>query len=59
MATNGPTGRCLSPSTAHPSSLAQRTLRRQTPEVGAECLSWARSDLCGGRGVTRVPTAII
>src|SRR5208282_2805587 len=24
-------------------------LRRQTPEVGAECPNWARSDLCGGR----------
>ena len=27
------------------------------PEVGAECVSSARSDLCGGRGVSRVPTA--
>jgi hypothetical protein len=33
--------------------------RRQAPEVGAECLNWARSDLCGGSGVTRFPTAII
>jgi hypothetical protein len=32
--------------------------RRHTPEVGAGCLNWARPDLCGGRGVTRVPTAI-
>src|SRR5665811_2405303 len=32
---------------------------RQTPEVGAVCLNWARTDLCGGREVTRVPTAII
>ncbi len=29
--------------------------RRKAPKVGAECLNWARSDLCGGRGVTRVP----
>src|SRR3984957_9336386 len=28
-----------------------------TPEVGAVCPNWARTDLCGGRGVTRVPTA--
>ena len=28
------------------------------PEVGARCPNWARRDLCGGRGVTRVPTAI-
>jgi hypothetical protein len=27
--------------------------------VGAVCLNWARTDLCGGREVTRVPTAII
>ncbi len=33
------------------------TLRRQPPKVGAECLNWARSDLCGGRAVMRVPTA--
>ena len=34
-----------------------RALRRQTPEVGAVCPNWARTDLCGGREVTRVPTA--
>src|SRR5208337_5369687 len=32
-------------------------LRRQTPEVGAECPNWARSDLCGGRPAMDVPTA--
>jgi len=32
-------------------------MRRYTPEVGAVCLNWARTDLCGGREVTRVPTA--
>ncbi len=30
---------------------------RYTPEVGAVCPNWARTDLCGGREVTRVPTA--
>src|SRR5829696_8249526 len=30
----------------------------QTPKVGAECPNWARSDLCGGRSVMGVPTAI-
>jgi hypothetical protein len=34
------------------------TLRRQTPKVGAVCGKAARTVLCGGRGVTRVPTAI-
>ena len=32
--------------------------RRQSPKVGAECPNWARSDLCGGRSVMSVPTAI-
>jgi hypothetical protein len=27
--------------------------RRYTPEAGAVCSNWARTDLCGGRGVTR------
>ena len=50
-------GRPLAPETANPSSVARETLRRQTPEVGAVCPNWARTDLCGGREVTRVPTA--
>ena len=50
-------GRRLAPETANPSSVARETLRRQTPEVGAVCPNWARTDLCGGREVTRVPTA--
>ena len=32
-------------------------LCRHQPKVGAECLNWARSDLCGGRPVMGVPTA--
>src|SRR3984893_290447 len=43
---------------AHPASLARRALSRQTPEVGAGCLSRASPDLCGGRPVMAVPTAI-
>jgi hypothetical protein len=34
-----------------------RALCRQIPKVGAECLNWARSDLCGGRPAMDVPTA--
>ena len=34
-----------------------RQTRRYTPEVGAVCGKAARTVLCGGRGVTRVPTA--
>ena len=36
----------------------QHALRRQTPEVGAVCGNAARTDLCGGRSVMGVPTAI-
>jgi len=39
--------------------MAERALCRHAPKVGAECLNWARSDLCGGRGVIPVPTAIL
>jgi transposase-like protein len=41
-----------------PAPVSAATLHRQTPEVGAECVSSARSDLSGGRGVTRVPTGM-
>ena len=33
------------------------TLGRQILKVGAVCLNWARTDLCGGRLATAVPTA--
>ena len=39
-------------------SLAQRGHSASTPKAGAECASPARSDLCGGRRETGVPTAI-
>ncbi len=42
---------------ATPSSMAYAALRRQTPEVGAECVNCACSDLCGGRPAMGVPTA--
>src|SRR5271165_2806057 len=52
--------RCrMAPQTQNPSSLAARTLRRQTPKVGAVCGKAACTDLCGGTGVTRFPTAIM
>ena len=35
-----------------------REARRQTSEVGAVCRKAARTDLCGGRPVMGVPTAI-
>ncbi len=54
---DGETGRRVPPQAAGPSSLAECALCRQTPEVGAECANWARSDLCGGRSAMGVPTA--
>src|SRR5258708_27452623 len=42
---------------AHTAFRENITTRRYTPEVGAVCPNWARTDLCGGREVTRVPTA--
>src|SRR5262245_6540994 len=52
-------GQRLAPKTAHPSPLARCALRSQAPKVGAACPNWARTVLCGGREVTRVPTAIL
>src|ERR1700726_2239858 len=42
---------------AHTEFRENITTRRYIPEVGAACPNWARTDLCGGREVTRVPTA--
>jgi hypothetical protein len=41
----------------HRSWLAYGMFSPLTPEVGAVCGKAARTDLCGGREVTRVPTA--
>src|SRR5205085_8085824 len=40
----------------HP-CLAPTAIQRHTPEAGAVCEKDACPDLCGGREVTRVPTA--
>ena len=42
---------------SHTAIRTLRSLGRHTPEVGAVCGQAARTDLCGGREVTRVPTA--
>ena len=54
---DGETGRRVSPEAPYPASLAECAVCRQTPEVGAVCGNSARTDLCGGTGVTRFPTA--
>src|SRR5205823_4478716 len=43
----------LASETDHPSSLAERSLRRHTPELGAVCGKVACTDLCGGRAMKR------
>src|SRR5438128_2272460 len=57
MGTDDAAGGRLAPETDHPPSLAERSLRRHTPEVGAVCGKAARTVLCGGRSVMGVPTA--
>src|SRR5207302_2702382 len=58
VGTDREAGSRLPSQTPHPSSLAKRALCRQTPKVGAVCGKAARTDLCGGRAVMDVPTAI-
>src|SRR5450631_1446752 len=66
----GPRGMCVSKARAgtvpgnrvtgaeaHTEFRENITTRRYIPEVGAVCPNWARTDLCGGREVTRIPTA--
>ena len=53
-----PDRRALAAARQGPTPLAATTLPRPRPEVGAECVSSARSDLSGGRGVIRVPTGM-
>src|SRR6516225_1246062 len=43
---------------AYGKTVTKKTLCRHTPKVGAVCPNWARTDLCGGRSVMSVPTAI-
>src|SRR5256885_14810861 len=58
MGTDQTAGRHVASEPANPSPMAGPALRRQTPEVGAVCGNPARTDLCGGRPVMDVPTAI-
>ena len=51
--------RRLAPTPQGSSSVAQSTVCRQIPEVGAVCVNHARTDLCGGRLAMGVPTANI
>ena len=52
------TGCHLAPHPKNPSSMATTAFCRQIPKVGAQCVNCARWDLCGGRSVMGVSTAI-
>jgi hypothetical protein len=39
--------------------LVREILSRKLRDRRAVCPNWARTDLCGGREVTRVPTATV
>src|SRR6266568_9017439 len=58
LAVDYPVSQRLVPQTVHPSSMAEHTLRRHTPKVGAVCGKSACTVLCGGRSAMSVPTAI-
>ena len=49
----------LASETDHPSSLAERSLCRHTPEVGAVCGKAARTVLCGGRAMKRASLPLL
>ena len=53
VGTDDAAGGRLAPETDHPPSLAERSLCRHTPEVGAVCGKAARTVLCGGRAMKR------
>src|SRR6266542_2009752 len=53
MDTDDAAGERLASETDHPPPLAERSLRRHTPEVGAVCGKAARTVLCGGRAMKR------
>src|SRR3974377_648670 len=58
MGTDYSTRRGVLTSSSYPPSLAERTLRRQIPKVGAQCVNHARWDLCGGCSEMGIPPAI-
>jgi retron-type reverse transcriptase len=57
VATDQADRRRPTPPSQDPSPVAAAALCRQTLEVGAVCPNRARTDLCGGRLATAVPTA--
>ena len=58
LGTDEPTDRTLLATRPRAAPVAGPEVSRQVLKVGAECLNWACSDLCGGRSAMSVPTAI-
>jgi hypothetical protein len=58
VGTDGSTYHAIPTVTARAAPVAKPSVHRQSLEVGAECVSSARSDLCGGRPAMVVSTAI-
>ena len=57
VGTDGPTYQAVPTVTARAAPVAKPSVPRQTLEVGAECVSSARSDLCGGWSAMAISTA--
>ena len=58
LGTDDPTHQAVPTVIARAAPVAKASVPRQRLEVGAECVSSARSDLCGGRSAMAIPTAI-
>src|ERR1700684_1145565 len=58
VGTDGPTYQAVPTVTARAAPVAKPSVSRQILEVGAECVSSARSDLCGGWSAMAISTAI-
>src|SRR5262245_6277105 len=59
VGTDDAAGGGLAPETDHPSSLAELSLRRHTPKLGAVFGKAARTVLCGGRAMKRTSLPLL
>ena len=57
VGTNAKDNRQMVASSTYTAPISESTSLRYTPEVGAQCISSACWDLCGGCRVTGIPTA--
>ncbi len=57
VGTNAKDNRQMAASSTYTAPISESTSLRYTPEVGAQCISSACWDLCGGCRATGIPTA--